>query len=49
MTSNHATPKMVLVHSDLSFLYPMNLIRGMVEGKGSVRPVQAFMFLEMFL
>ena len=34
---------------DLVSLCPVNLIRGMVEGEGFVRLVQAFVFLEMFL
>ena len=32
----------------LVFLHPVNLIRGMVKGEDFVRPVQAFMLLEMF-
>ena len=31
------------------FLHSVNLIRGVVEGKGFVRPVQALVFLETFL
>ena len=31
---------------ELVFLCPVNLIRGVVEGEGFIRPVQAFMFLE---
>jgi len=31
------------------FLCPVNLIRGVVEGGGFVGPVQALVFLEMFL
>ena len=32
----------------LVLLCPGNLIRSMVKGEGFVRPVQAFVFLEMF-
>jgi len=34
---------------ELVFLCPMNLIRGVVEGKGCIRPVQALVYLETFL
>ena len=34
---------------ELVFLRPVNLIRGVVKGKGFVRPVQVLVFLETFL
>ena len=33
---------------ELVFLCPMNLIRGVVEGKDFVRPVLTFVFLKRF-
>ena len=36
------------VPGKLVFLHPVNLVRGVVEGKGFVRPVQALVFLETF-